>query len=108
LFDVLLDGLAEGSTVYSREDIASDETEWSRFIAGLKNCSSKIHKKQLLSEEEQAGQPWGAAHRLINCFASNLHSIFSYCAQNAVAACEKIKPLRGNWKNKVEKEGEIR
>jgi hypothetical protein len=51
-----------------------------------------IHNKQLLSEEEQAGQPWGATHQLINCFASNPHHIFSYCAPKTVAAYEKIKP----------------
>jgi len=51
-----------------------------------------IHNKQLLSEEEQAGQPWGATHQLINCSASNPHHILSYCAPKTVASYEKIKP----------------
>jgi hypothetical protein len=61
------------------------------FYRRFEKLLTKIHKKQLLSEEEQAGQRWGAAHRLINCFASNPHHTCPYCAPNTAAAYGKIK-----------------
>lgn len=84
----LTEWLVEGSTVSIHKDTTREETEWLRFITKLKNGWPKIHNKQLLSEEEQAGQPRGADHQLINCFASNPHRIFSYCAPKTVAAYE--------------------